>query len=132
MEKALKNKTKKFYLKKGIPCRAHSCTKCCIKTKMILCKEDIERIKKIGYKEEFFLRKKGSLFMIKNKDGKCVFLKDFGCSIYKDRPLGCRLYPLIYDSKKGFILDYLCPYRNEFKISKNNIKELLYLIRKIL
>ncbi|MEM3755166.1 MAG: YkgJ family cysteine cluster protein, partial [Candidatus Bathyarchaeia archaeon] len=121
----------KYHLKDGIPCKAHSCIKCCIKTKMILSKEDIERIKKVGYEEKSFLYRKGSIFMIKNKNGKCVFLKDFGCSIYKYRPLGCKLYPLIYDTKKGFIIDNLCPYRNEFKISKNDVKELSRLINKI-
>jgi Fe-S-cluster containining protein len=29
----------------------------------------------------------------KTEDGKCVFLKDNSCSIYKIRPLICRFYP---------------------------------------
>lgn len=29
-----------------------------------------------------------------NDDGACIFLKTEGCSVHKDRPLVCRLYPL--------------------------------------
>ena len=128
LEKNLRNKPIKSHLKEGIPCRIHSCIKCCIKTTMALCKDDVERIKKLGYKEKSFLYKKGSIFMIKNKNGKCFFLKNFGCSIYEHRPLGCRLYPLVYDSKNGFVLDKFCPYRNEFKFSRKDIEELINLI----
>ncbi|MGM0417201.1 MAG: YkgJ family cysteine cluster protein [Thermodesulfobacteriota bacterium] len=34
-----------------------------------------------------------SLFEQPEKDNSCIFLDDSGCSVYKARPLACRLYP---------------------------------------
>jgi len=31
--------------------------------------------------------------MKKESDGKCIFLRERGCSIYDDRPLVCKCYP---------------------------------------
>jgi Fe-S-cluster containining protein len=36
------------------------------------------------------------------------------CSIYENRPIGCRTYPLILNEEDEAFLDSLCPYREEF------------------
>ena len=36
------------------------------------------------------------------------------CSIYENRPTGCRTYPLILNVDDEAILDTLCPYREDF------------------
>jgi Fe-S-cluster containining protein len=98
---------------------------------MMLSLNDIKKIKKLGFKEDFFLIKKNGWFKLKNKNGKCVFLKNGRCIIYGYRPLGCRLYPLIYDEAKGLIIDVLCPYNKEFKASKTEVEALIKLIKKL-
>ncbi len=43
---------------------------------------------------------------------KCIFLRSYGCSVYEDRPLRCRLYPLgrLFDKGKSYyILINNCP-----------------------
>ncbi len=59
--------------------------------------------------------------MKKLKKGKCFFLKDNQCSIYKLRPLICRFYPfeLKFDAGKGMhVFDFTleCPEINKGKI----------------
>ncbi len=121
---------KKYSLESGIPCRMHSCVKCCIETEMPLVKSDIERIRKLGYKLEEFATKNTGTWKLKNKHGKCVFLKTNGCAIYPYRPLGCRLYPLVYDeTERRPVLDNLCPYRHQFKFSKEHVNELFKLLK---
>jgi len=46
---------------------------------------------------------------------KCPFLRSYGCSVYPDRPLRCRLYPLgriIIEDKSYFILQETSTYCN--------------------
>ncbi|MDH5374266.1 MAG: YkgJ family cysteine cluster protein [Candidatus Bathyarchaeota archaeon] len=49
----------------------------------------------------------------KIEDGKCVFLKDNSCSIYKMRPLICRFYPFqlknLRNSRYAFTYTDECP-----------------------
>ncbi|MEM2534578.1 MAG: YkgJ family cysteine cluster protein [Candidatus Nezhaarchaeales archaeon] len=97
-----------------INCRINEelCGKCCYDTKMPLTKRDVERIKKIGYPEEYFVDRRGRIPRLKNMKGHCVFLdpRTNACIIYPDRPEGCRLYPLIYDEEKdSIVVDPLCP-----------------------
>ena len=78
---------------------------------MILLKSDIERIERLGYNRNLFAEKRGSFIRLKNVDGHCIFLdpKSGSCRIYSHRPLGCRIYPLIYDEERGILLDPECP-----------------------
>ena len=41
-----------------------------------------------------------------NRKNKCHFLRSYGCSVYEDRPLRCRLYPLgrILDKRKSYFM----------------------------
>jgi len=91
----------KLWTKENFKCDRY-CGECCKKTMVSLSKEDISRIKKLGYKEEYFLfrnyfnSKKDMLK--KDKKGWCVFLKKdknnrYSCKIHKNRPKTCREYP---------------------------------------
>ncbi len=52
--------------------------------------------------------------MLKNTRGYCVFydLKKHRCKVYVMRPMGCRIYPVIYSEDEGVIVDDLCPEAN--------------------
>jgi uncharacterized protein len=83
-----------------VPCNFKDCSKCCYETEMMLTHEDLDRIEAAGYdRKEFILGgrpTKEGFWQLKNVDGKCFFLSPGGkCTIYKIRPRGCRLYPLI-------------------------------------
>ena len=113
-------------------CLNNKCIKCCIKTSMLLIEADIEKIKNLGYKKEFFVKKRGSYHKLKNKDGKCVFHNGKICQIYENRPEGCKIYPLIYDvDLKSAVVDKDCPYGDSFKFDTNDIKTLYRLISQI-
>ena len=126
------NSIKASPLDSGIPCRRHSCSKCCLNTRMPVTDRDLQRILKLGYeKEEFTVEVHGEL-RLRNKDGRCVFLGENGCRIYPFRPEGCRIYPLIYDEDLGRpVLDKLCPYTEEFRISKSDKERLRILLKKL-
>ncbi|MEM3516244.1 MAG: YkgJ family cysteine cluster protein [Candidatus Bathyarchaeia archaeon] len=112
----------------GKICLKNNCFKCCIKTEMLLSLTDIEKIKALGFKESSFLINKNGWLKLKNKHGKCIFLKNGKCSIYEFRPLGCRLYPLIYDENKGPVIDDLCPFNKSFKYSKMDVEIIIKFI----
>ena len=70
--------------------------------------------------------------MKKNKEGKCFFLKDNQCSIYKLRPLICRFYPfeLKFDPAKDqhvFNFTIECPGINKGKMMTIKDFEALFL-----
>ncbi|HIP56687.1 MAG TPA: YkgJ family cysteine cluster protein [Ignisphaera aggregans] len=87
------------------------CLRCCINTEMILLRSDIERISRYGFDPTHFAEKRGRFIKLKNVDNHCVFLdpQSRRCTIYEIRPLGCRLYPLIYVEGIGVTLDSECP-----------------------
>ena len=97
---------------------------------MPLTQKDIEKIEKLGYKREQFTITKNGITYLKNKNGKCVFLKDNKCTIYKYRPEGCKLYPLIYNGKQ-ITIDKLCPKWKQIKPTKKDIQKLKQLIKQI-
>jgi len=78
---------------------------------MILSPSDIKRIESLGYKREYFVIYKDDFYRLKNINNHCVFLdvKSGKCMIYKHRPLGCRIYPVIYVEGIGITLDSECP-----------------------
>ena len=98
---------------------------------MPLSRIDIERISRQGYRfKDFVKHKRGR--RLENRDGRCVFLGDDGCIIYSFRPEGCRLYPLVYDEYDGkFVVHGLCPYCHEFKVSVDDIDNLLVFFKKL-
>lgn len=82
---------------------------------MTLSNEDVAQIEKKGHRD-FWVCIDGYLYL-RNVDGKCIFLEEGLCSIYGYRPLGCRLYPVIFDDEeKTVFLDDFCPDRDRFRI----------------
>jgi uncharacterized protein len=113
-------------------CIKNNCIKCCLNTMMILCQEDIKRIKNLGFKKDFFVVQKDGWFMLKNHEGRCVFHNGTKCSIYENRPIGCRLYPVIFDKDKNCaVFDKDCPYSKFFEMSDSIIDELQKVVKKV-
>ena len=91
--------------------RSSNCGICCEETMMELSSEDIERLEEKGYRLEEFAVVDDGVTRLRNVDGYCYFYSraDKKCRIYKDRPLGCYLYPVVYLANEGAIVDELCP-----------------------
>lgn len=96
------------------PCREANCRECCVGTSMTLTEADRRRLEARGHTG--FYRLTGSCdLQLVNRAGRCVFLAEDGCSVYDDRPEGCRLYPLILDSDRDRVmLDGFCPQAQAF------------------
>ncbi|MDI6801188.1 MAG: YkgJ family cysteine cluster protein [Thermodesulfovibrionales bacterium] len=94
----------KFRCHKGITCF----TKCCSNIDIMLTPYDIVRLKnRLGITSDDFLERyiyvhideKTShpfvfLKMNNDKDRKCPFVTEDGCTVYSDRPANCRYYPV--------------------------------------
>jgi len=78
---------------------------------MELSSEDIERLEEAGYRLEEFAVIEDSVTRLRNVDGCCYFysLAEKRCRIYRKRPLGCYLYPVVYLVNEGAVVDELCP-----------------------
>jgi hypothetical protein len=84
---------------------------------MLLANTDIERLERLGYEKQKFVRYgRHGFARLKNRHGFCVFydIKMRRCQIYRHRPLGCRIYPVIYREHEGIAVDDLCPMQNAF------------------
>jgi Fe-S-cluster containining protein len=100
-------------LRLGGICSDFSCAKCCFDTKMLLSLGEIEKIVNLGFSKDDFCYLVDGLYQLKNINGQCFFLKDNQCQIYRQRPQGCRYYPIIFDlDQNKAILDDLCPLIN--------------------
>ena len=93
---------------------------------MLLLKEDVERIVGLGFEEKFFASKSKGFMVLKNsRAGRCVFHNGTQCTIYENRPKGCKLYPIIFsEDSMSAVKDDLCPYREEFRLSEKSKREL--------
>ena len=99
---------------------------------MPLLNSDIERIEGLGFSPDFFVDTHDGWLLLKNRDGRCVFHTGVICSIYDDRPEGCKLYPLIYDADtKSATIDEECPYRTDFLLFQRSRKKLLHIVSRI-
>ena len=106
----------KVYVKINCKVNDKYCGKCCYNTEMILFREDVERLVKLGYKIEYFAVKREGKLVLRNVDGHCIFLDPSTnkCTIYPHRPIGCRFYPLVYDVSSGkIVVDKECPRHKE-------------------
>ena len=107
----------------------YKCIQCCIDTNMLLSHQDIERIKRLGFNTDFFITERNGWLQLKNQDGRCVFHNSIMCTIYENRPDGCKLYPVIYDKyMKHAVFDKDCPQRDKFHMSESITKQLYDLI----
>jgi hypothetical protein len=103
---------------------------------MLLSTEDIGRLERKGYVRAVFVRfDRSGYAKLRNRQGHCVFY-DFEkrrCKVYGDRPLGCRLYPVIYDEAEGIVIDSVCHAQNTVS-EKQRVergKKVLRLLEKI-
>ncbi|MBN1244140.1 YkgJ family cysteine cluster protein [Candidatus Bathyarchaeota archaeon] len=81
---------------------------------MLLSAKDIERLERKGYDRDFFMRFDSEGYAtLRNYRGFCVFYnaEKRCCKVRAHRPLGCRIYPVIYDENKGIVVDTICPSR---------------------
>jgi len=102
-----------------------NCGICCTETEMLLSKKDIRRLEKRGFSQNQFVNFDNQGYaQLKNRDGYCVFyiLKNKQCSVYDDRPSGCRIYPVILDEEKGIVLDGICASRNTIGEREKDLK----------
>jgi uncharacterized protein len=102
-----------------------NCGVCCTETEMLLSKKDIKRLEKKGFRQNEFAKfDKQGYVQLKNYDGYCVFYdrKNRHCSVYVDRPSGCRVYPVIVDEEKGIVLDAICESGNSITAQEKNLK----------
>jgi len=105
--------------------RCSNCGVCCTETEMLLSKKDIKRLEKKGFSQNLFVQYDHQGYaQLKNCDGYCVFYdrKNRQCSVYADRPAGCRVYPVILDEEAGIILDDICEARNSITCSEKKSK----------
>ena len=112
------------------------CGDCCLETEMLLSKKDIDRLEKKGFKTKYFSRQNNEGYIVlKNRKGHCIFFdpEQKKCNIYEDRPLGCRLYPIIFDDMKGIIVDTLCPANSKWTENRKTQrgKKVIKLLKKI-
>lgn len=100
---------------------------------MLLLDEDVRRIVGLGFKEDSFTVVSEGFKILKNKKGRCVFHDGKQCTIYSDRPAGCRLYPVILDVDLNKpVKDELCPFRSEFDLSMKAKQELSVVYDKLI
>jgi len=100
---------------------------------MLLSSADVERLERVCYRREKFKHTDTHGYVrLKNRLGFCVFydIEKCRCRIYEHRPLGCRIYPVIYSEQEGIIVDDLCPMKStisepELKRKGRKITELL-------
>ena len=92
--------------------RCSHCEKCCEDTEMELCKADIARLERRGYKKDDFSRSgTDGVTRLRNVGAYCFFydhdLKR--CKEYTRRPLGCVNYPINSTPDGEIVIDRLCP-----------------------
>ena len=101
------------------------CGVCCTETEMLLSEADIKRLVDKGFSLDFFVKfDKQGYAQLRNFSGYCVFydLHNRRCSIYANRPEGCRVYPVILDEEIGIILDEICERRCTINLREKMLK----------
>ena len=94
---------------------------------MLLLEDDVQRIVSLGFKGGSFAVESDGFKMLRNSSGggRCVFHDGKQCTIYSNRPAGCRLYPIIFDEDLNHpVKDLSCPYRDEFDLPLKAKREL--------
>ena len=100
-----------------------NCGKCCESTEMLLSKEDVKRLERLGFSREDFTASDGDgVIRLRNAGEWCYFFdpETKKCQVYEYRPLGCFIYPVIYSNDEGVITDEFCPMNHT--ISKRELE----------
>lgn len=116
--------------------RCSNCGLCCTETEMLLAVKDIRRLEKKGFSKDYFAEIDNQGYtVLKNRDGYCVFydLKGRQCSVYADRPPGCRVYPVILDEEQGIVFDNICDSCSSITLEEKKVrgKKVIKLLEKI-
>ncbi|HET6404060.1 MAG TPA: YkgJ family cysteine cluster protein [Candidatus Thermoplasmatota archaeon] len=119
------------------PCVTHGCAACCYDTEMPLTEDDIRRLEALGHDRAAFVAwsAEGTAQLATRAPDDaaapgrpCFFLKANACSVYADRPQGCRIYPLVLNEHGRLLRDDECPHRGEFALdagAKRRIQRVL-------
>jgi len=98
--------------------------KCCTKIPYgVLSKADLDRLRKHGWVPKKIIKLTETLFIDtalmsgtafqESKGEDCPFFKGGRCTIYEDRPITCRLYPVglepLISEGKVFLRPFVCP-----------------------
>ncbi len=92
---------------------------------------DIRRLQALGFNVKDFVVDRGGERRLKNRDGRCFFLTDEGCSVYEDRPTGCRFYPMVLGDDGEVIVDPDCSHSGMFTVGEVEASELVEFIQKL-
>ena len=116
--------------------RCSNCGVCCTETEMLLSQRDIARLVKMGFSRSNFVKiDEQGYAQLKNREGYCVFYdrEKHQCSVYINRPSGCRVYPVILDEDKGIVLDDICHSRDTISEREKSLKgkKVIRLLEKI-
>jgi len=98
---------------------------------MLLSKEDIEKLERVGFsREDFTVTGGDGLTRLRNVGEWCYFYdsEERKCQVYECRPLGCYIYPVIYSSEEGVITDEICPMRHTISKRELNTKGQILLV----
>jgi len=112
------------------PCEAHGCSLCCHDIEMLLTEADLERLAAVRPDEGFWFEADDGFLQLHTRDGPaaqggegrpCWFLDPAGrCTVWSERPEGCRLYPAIWDEGlRAAVLDAdYCPHTDGFRLPR--------------
>ncbi len=113
------------------PCTTEPCSQCCHDIEMLLTEADLERLQAARPGEEFWFQADDDYLQLRTRDGPpatgspggspCWFLGDDGlCTVWADRPEGCRLYPAVWDDglRRAVLDSDYCPHTDGFRLPK--------------
>ncbi len=87
---------------------------------MSLTLDDLRRLEAAG-EQGFFREQADGALRLVNVAGRCVFLEGGRCRVYRHRPEGCVLYPLVWcDETSEPELHEFCPHADEFRFSSGD------------
>ena len=111
------------YLKNNFKCQ-ENCARCCKYSIIPLTEDEIKSIEThTGLDKEVFSTNSNLMRFV---DGKCYFLKDDKCTIYKARPNICKQFPFGRNKISNLTIYYFCKGLSPFlKDYKRYIKEKL-------
>ncbi len=103
---------------------------------MLLSKADVKRLERAGYDRRKFVRyDKRGFAKVRNNRGYCVFYdaEKNRCKVYRYRPLGCRVYPVIFSEEEGIVADDICPMKGTVsgKDLERNEEKVVKLLKRI-
>ena len=90
---------------------------------MLLSKEDIERLERVGFsREDFTVTCGDGLTRLRNVGQWCFFYDpaEKECQVYEYRPLGCFIYPVVHSIDEGVMVDEPCP--EKYTVSKHELE----------